>query len=321
MTADLFVSHAQTMEDVMLWRALRDRGPGFYIEARAADASQHSVTRAFYERGWRGIDIVPQPERAARLRRTRPRDLVVESALADAPSTAKPGHVPQPPVTTLASLCREHVHGDVHFLRIDAAGAEAAVLRGADFRHTRPWILVVQAVDPITGAATAERWEALLHEASYRFVWFDGLNRFYVAQEHHLALAPHFQAPPNPFDRYTIASAATEHPAGSPHHRAGEHDLAVTPQRHRSAKRALYALVRPVLRPLAWRLRTFLIGPVRDDIAELRAQQDALIDRLEHLGASRPAQAVDPELAKCLEQLLLTLAVHHDRAGSARPPS
>jgi hypothetical protein len=33
-------------------------------------------------------------------------------------------------------------------------------------------------------------------------VWFDGLNRFYVATEHHDALAGHFQKPPNVFDDF-----------------------------------------------------------------------------------------------------------------------
>jgi hypothetical protein len=47
-------------------------------------------------------------------------------------------------------------------------------------------------------------WEAHLLEAGYRFVYFDGLNRFYLASEHE-DLAPHFRVPPNVFDDFTVA--------------------------------------------------------------------------------------------------------------------
>ena len=48
-----------------------------------------SVTRHFYEAGWKGIDIEPLAEEAAELRRARPRDVVIEAALG---STGRRGH-------------------------------------------------------------------------------------------------------------------------------------------------------------------------------------------------------------------------------------
>jgi hypothetical protein len=56
-----FISYAQNNEDVLLWRALGHVQDGFYIDVGASDPVEHSVTRAFYDAGWRGINIEPLP--------------------------------------------------------------------------------------------------------------------------------------------------------------------------------------------------------------------------------------------------------------------
>ena len=54
-----FVTYAQNFEDVILWRALKHIDRGFYVDCGAYDPTRHSVTKAFYDRGWRGINIEP----------------------------------------------------------------------------------------------------------------------------------------------------------------------------------------------------------------------------------------------------------------------
>ena len=51
-----FISYAQNYEDVMLWRALQHIENGFYIDVGAAWPDVDSVTKAFYDKGWRGIN-------------------------------------------------------------------------------------------------------------------------------------------------------------------------------------------------------------------------------------------------------------------------
>ncbi len=102
------------------------------------------------------------------------------------------------------------MYGDVHFLKIDVEGAEGAVLQGADFAAYRPWIVLAEATVPLTQEENYAGWEPILAAADYQFVWFDGLNRFYVAAERHAALSPHFRVPPNCFDRFVVVDPEKE---------------------------------------------------------------------------------------------------------------
>jgi SAM-dependent methyltransferase len=94
----------------------------------------------------------------------------------------------------------------VHFLKIDVEGAEADVLAGADFRTQRPWLVVIESTAPLTRIARHADWEHVLVDAGYRYVWADGFNRYYVAQEH-ADLARHFDRPPGEGDGYVRAAA------------------------------------------------------------------------------------------------------------------
>ncbi len=223
----MFVSYAQNFEDVLLWRALRHVPHGFYVDVGASHPDIDSVTRAFFDRGWRGINIEPGIEEAARIAASRPGDITLQLAAGRAEGEvdffARPGtglsttdaavarrhpdprHPGRVAMRTLAGICRAHVRGEIHFLKIDVEGTEADVLAGADLAAYRPWIILVEATAPLSETPTHQAWEPGLLRQGYRFVWFDGLNRFYLAAEHADALSAHFRAPPNVFDNFIRA--------------------------------------------------------------------------------------------------------------------
>ncbi len=227
-----FLSYAQNAEDVMLWRALGHVERGFWIDVGAAEPEALSVTRAFHDRGWSGINVEPNPMLFAGLAAARASDVNLAVALAALPGRRR-FHVIgdtglscldddvaarhreagfetaeiEVEVDTLAAICRRHAAGDIHFLKIDVEGAEAEVIAGGDWQRFRPWIVLAEATSPLAQDRTHGAWESLLLEAGYRFVWFDGVNRFYVAREHHDALAHAFDRPPNAHDDWAPAAS------------------------------------------------------------------------------------------------------------------
>lgn len=224
------VSYAQNFEDVMLHRSLGDVDIGFYIDVGANDPDHHSVTKRFYDQGWRGINIEPSKTYFERLEAARPRDINLQAVVSDTDGVARFFEIEGTGISTteedvsdfhrshgydsqerevqaltLATICERHVREPVHFLKVDVEGGTTSVLAGLDLRRIRPWIIVVEAMKPAMQIEDADDWEHLILSQSYLFVYADGLNRFYVASEH-AERSRHFRYPPNVFDDFLPSS-------------------------------------------------------------------------------------------------------------------
>ena len=77
-----FVSYAQNFEDVLLHRVFGGQDTGFYVDAGAYHPVVGSVTKAFYDRGWSGINVEPGSV-FAELAAGRPRDVNLQMAVGD----------------------------------------------------------------------------------------------------------------------------------------------------------------------------------------------------------------------------------------------
>lgn len=230
MSGATFRSYSQNGEDVVLSRALRDVELGRYIDVGANDPAKYSVSRAFYERGWSGITVEPDPDFADRQRRERPRDVLVTDAVTDHDrgeitfyvvdgtglsttdrdlalrhqEAGYPFHEIRVGTRTLDSLLDEHgwQGSDIHFMSVDVEGAEPAVMRGIDLTKYRPWVLLVESTAPLSTARTVGPWESQVLDAGYRRTLFDGLSTFFVAEEHADQLAERLSFPACPLDDY-----------------------------------------------------------------------------------------------------------------------
>ncbi len=190
-----------------------------------------SNTYALYRKGWRGVAIEPLPYQDM-WARERPQDVLLSAAAgaqagrltlqvfdhshqisSGDPQVVdlwrKHGRTPtrsiDVPVLTLDDVIATHLAGQpLHLLSIDVEGMEAAVLQGLDLRRHRPWVIVLEAVQPGTPWPAHQPWEGGLLEAGYLLSYFDGANRFYLATEQRHLLR-HFALPPNVWDGFVMA--------------------------------------------------------------------------------------------------------------------
>ena len=230
MTSPTLRSYSQNGEDVVLWRALRHVGQGRYIEVGANHPCIFSVSMAFYQKGWSGITVEPDPEFAQLQRRHRPNDIMVEAAITATDGDSMTFHVVDGtglstldeatarvhayadyethditvPTRTLNSLLQEAGWRgqDIHFMSVDTEGSEKEVLESIDLSVWRPWVVLVEATFPLSTRSTRGEWEHLVTGAGYRFCLFDGLSCFYVADERREELGQALSYPACALDDY-----------------------------------------------------------------------------------------------------------------------
>lgn len=203
------LSYAQNMEDVHLARIFAGQDEGFYVDVGGAHPVADNVSLLAYAGGWRGVIVEPQHELHRLYAAIRPRDIaldcliglvdgeadfhevdrlhgfstMVEDNARGAASFGAGYRTVRRPIRRLASILAEHAPPGIDWLKVDVEGAEADVLGGNDWSRFRPRVVLVEAITPGTMAPSHEGWEPILLAAGYRFVFFDGLNRFYLAEE------------------------------------------------------------------------------------------------------------------------------------------
>jgi FkbM family methyltransferase len=161
-------------------RFLGNTPSGFYVDVGAHHPERFSNTYAFYLRGWRGINIDAMPGSMTAFRRTRPRDINLETGVAEQAGEltyymfnepalngfsaalteertrimtgGKPAYQVigrrSVPCVPLRDILGVHAAGTpIDFLSIDVEGLDLQVLRSNDWAIYRPRLVLVECIE------------------------------------------------------------------------------------------------------------------------------------------------------------------------------
>jgi FkbM family methyltransferase len=203
--------YAQFYEDYILSVVFKDVATGLYVDVGANDPDHNSVTRYFYERGWRGVNIEPNQDRFREIVKARPRDSNYNVGIANTEGTMTFYQAPRDEdglssfdkadvdrltrerhitfteipvqVTPLSKVLATAALAKIDFMSIDVEGFEKQVLESLDLPRYKPDVLCIEATQPFTEISSHREWEEILLKNNYLFAMFDGINRYYVHKD------------------------------------------------------------------------------------------------------------------------------------------
>lgn len=168
-------TYSQEGEDMVLRRIFSDKRQGFYVDVGAHHPRRFSNTYWFYQRGWRGINIEPNPDVIAQFRSDRARDINLHVGVSESPGHLTYYQFDEPALNTFDSEIAQSRQGKTHrlrssceisverldqlltahlpkntpidFLTIDVEGLDFAVLRSNDWERYRPGCVLVEALN------------------------------------------------------------------------------------------------------------------------------------------------------------------------------
>jgi FkbM family methyltransferase len=220
-------SYSQRYEDIIIDDILGLKNTGPYLDIGAYDPHRLSNSKRFYDRGWRGCNVEPNPRRFERFVKDRPEDinlnvgvsdsagrLIFYEVVPDAFSTlsdkrarelreqgAKFKAEIEVPVITMAELFERFLHhAEPDFCTIDTEGMDIAVLKGNDWTKFRPRVICVEVTsiqNSEAGSQEAESVEGFMSSVGYRkhsvTVEFGvPLNEIYLSEEKLFDLDEHW---------------------------------------------------------------------------------------------------------------------------------
>ena len=191
-------AYSQEGEDLILEKLFAGQKTGFYVDVGAHHPKRYSNTHRFYKRGWRGINIEPNPDALKEFLRQRKNDINVGLGVADIEGQLVYFMFNEPalnsfdrelslsrendrfricamkeiPVKRLSVILEEFLPPQAHidFMSVDVEGYDLKVLQSNDWEKFRPECLLVEAGGFDLGSPASE--------PIHRFIESKGYNLF-----------------------------------------------------------------------------------------------------------------------------------------------
>jgi len=161
---------------MVLRRIFERKAQGFFVDVGAHHPEKYSNTNYFYQRGWHGINIEPNPEAQQRFRHSRLRDINLQFGVAAQAGALKYYMFDEPalnsfdrelvqqrlnstpyrliseievPVRPLGDILGEHLPAGlgIDFMTVDVEGLDLEVLCSNDWSRYRPTCVLVEMLD------------------------------------------------------------------------------------------------------------------------------------------------------------------------------
>ncbi len=174
-------SYAQEGEDMVLRRIFDAKQTGFYVDVGAHHPKRFSNTYIFYQRGWSGINVEPNPTSIQNFKRERPRDINLQVGISELPGSATYYEFDEPalntfdlqmvdqrlrdakfrlvratqvPLLRLDDVLRQHLppRQEIDFLSVDVEGLDLSTLKSNNWDLFRPAYVLAE----VLGANSVE---------------------------------------------------------------------------------------------------------------------------------------------------------------------
>ena len=140
------ISYSEHLEDIILNVFFNEINYGFYVDiGDFTPSGEYSVTKYFYLKGWKGINIKPIKEEYLQLIKERLRDINLNYYVGGTVDIDM-NNFQQSSSVNISNIFEKYISKsqEIYFCRIHTLGDEKKVLSGYDFVSYRPKIFCVE---------------------------------------------------------------------------------------------------------------------------------------------------------------------------------
>lgn len=197
----LMRSYSQYYEDIFLWQLFQGKTSGTYIDIGANHPTKLSNTKKFYDSGWRGVTVEPNPKLHRLFLVDRPEDTSLNCGVGDMAgemtffemepdyySTFDPLEAKRAAFSTSRKVVGElpvkivtindvfdYVKKTVDLLSVDTESFDFKVLSANNWQKNKPKVIVVE-----MNSDENNRVYNLLKKQGYDLVYYNGTNGIWV---------------------------------------------------------------------------------------------------------------------------------------------